>query len=623
MSSTPHAAGRTRLRRRFAAVTATFAAAAIAALGLPAAANADETPSANPSNSKSTFIIGTKQDVDSLNPFLGVTVVAYDIYQLEYDYLTESSEKDMAPVPGLAESWETSADGKTWTFRIRQGVKWSDGQPLTAEDVVYSFTRARDGETESAQYSSYTSILTDIKKTDDYTVVMTTKEPSPSMLRLAVPILPKHIWEKVSAKQVASFTNDAPDTVGSGPFLLAEAKKGQFYRFKANKNYWRGAPKIDELIYKVYNDETTMVEGLRKGDIDFAEDLSPEDYDALNGAPNIQVHRGASPYTYEIGINNGAADTDNEPIGDGNPALKKLDVRLAIDYAIDRQRIVDRVLRGTGSVATGEIPPLYPVYHWAPDPAKYRGYDPEKAKQLLEDAGYKAGADGKRTTPDGRPFELRLFGRENSSESKDSVAYVHDYLEAVGISVKVQNMSEDQLTEVIGQGKYDLFQWDWAIEPDPDFQLSVFTCDQRSYEDGAKIGAGWSDSFNCNPEYEALYAKQKTILDINERAVAVKQAQEWLYNNAVYSVLWYSDTLEAYRSDRFAGFVEQPSSGGSLIMQYGTYSYRNISPPTDAAKAKGSNALLVVGVAGGIVVLAALASVFVIMRRRSAADDRE
>jgi len=610
-------------RRRLAAAVAAFAAASVVALGLPTAAQADDTPSASASASKVTFILGTKQDVDSLNPFVGVTSIAYDMYQIEYDYLTDSSASDMSPVPAIAESWDTSADGKTWTFHIRHGVKWSDGQDLTAEDVVYSFLRSRDGETESAQYGSYTAQLTDIKKVDDYTVQMSTAEPSPSMLHLAVPILPEHVWKNVSADDVATFANDAPDTVASGPFILVQAKKGQFYKFKANKNYWRGAPKIDELIYQVFQDETTMVEALRKGDIDFAEDLTPEDYEALKSDPNITVHAGPSTYTYEIGINTGAATVDNEPIGDGHPALRDLNVRLAIDYAIDKDEIVEKVLRGYGSVATGEIPPLYPVFHWKPTPDKERKYDPAKANALLDQAGYLKGSDGIRAK-DGKKLTLRIFGRENSNESKDSVAFVRDYLKAVGIDVQASNMSEDQLTDVIGKGEYDLFQWDWGIEPDPDFQLSVFTCDQRSYKDGDTISAGWSDSFLCDPAYEQLYQKQKTILDVQARAVVVKQAQEYLYDHAVYSVLWYSDTLEAYRNDRFTGFIEQPSTGGSLVEQFGTYSYRSIHPP-DKSESKGDNSrtIVIVGTVAAVVVVIGGAGLFFGLRRRSTADERE
>lgn len=617
--STPSA-----LRR---AAIAAIAASALVVPALPALA-ADPTPSGGSSagagRSKTSFVIGMKNEPDSLNPYVGVEVVSFDIYQLLYDTLTDSSPDDMSPVPSLAQSWDTSADGKTWTFHLRQGVKWSDGQDLTADDVVYSFQRAKDGETENGQYGSYVDPIEKITKVDPYTVTMTTTEPSPSMLRMAVPIMPAHVWKNVSEAQVKTFANDA-NVVSSGPFRLTEVKKGQYYKFAANKNYWNGAPKIDELVYQLFKDDDTMVQALKKGDIDFAEDLTASQYTALRNEPNIKLHTAPSTYVFELAFNLGAATTDNKAIGDGNPVLKDINVRKAIDHAINKQVLVDKVLQGHGTVATGEIPPLYPTLHWDPSDADARGFDPAQANQILDQAGYAKGADGIRTDKAGKKISLRLFGREDSEESKSSVQYIRDWLKDIGIDTKVQIMSTEQLTDVIGKGEYDMFHWDWGIEPDPDFQLSVFTCDQRSTEEDGAISAGWSDSFNCDPAYEALYKKQKTILDLNERAAAVKEAQKWLYDNVVYSTLWNGETIEAYRTDRFTGFVEQPKSGGSLAFQFGTYSYRNITPyvaPAASEKSSG-NTGLILGVAGGVVVLLILVGVLVMVRRRGTADDRE
>jgi peptide/nickel transport system substrate-binding protein len=622
--STPSALRRTAV--------ATVAAAALLVPALPALADsATPTPASSAasagSRGRTSFVIGMKNEPDSLNPYVGVEAVSYDIYQVLYDYLTDSSADDMSPTPSLAESWETSADGKTWTYHLRHGVKWSDGQDLDADDVVYSFQRAKDGETENGQYGSYVDPIEKITKIDAYTVAMTTAEPSPSMLRLAVPILPEHVWKNVSAKDVGTFANDT-NVVSSGPFQLAEVKKGQYYRFTANKNYWNGAPKIDELVYQLFKDDDTMVQALKKGDIDFAEDLTASQFNALKGDPAITLHTAPSTYVFELAFNLGAATTDNKPIGDGNPVLKDINVRKAIDHAIDKKVLVDKVLQGHGSVATGEIPPLYPTLHWDPPADLARGFDPAKANQILDQAGYAKGADGIRVDQKGKKISLRLFGREDNEESKSSVQYIKDWLKDIGIDTKVQIMSTEQLTDVIGKGEYDMFHWDWGIEPDPDFQLSVFTCDQRSTEDKDAISAGWSDSFNCDPAYEALYKKQKTILNLEERAAAVKEAQKWLYDNVVYSTLWNGQTMEAYRNDRFTGFVEQPKAGGSLALQFGTYSYRAIEPfdpakAAAAAKKKNSKIFIYLAGAGGVVLVLIAIGALVMARRRSTADERE
>jgi peptide/nickel transport system substrate-binding protein len=633
MTGTPPArlTGQSGTRRR-PAVVAAVALAAFGALAFPAGpAGAQDTPSpavsdsaavsgSAPARSRTTFVLGIKQDIDSLNPYMGVVASAFEAYQIMYDYLTGSSAADFSPVPGLAERWETSADGKTWTFHIRQGVRWSDGQPVTARDVAYSFQRAKDGEQENSQYSNYVDQITKIEATSDTTVVMTTDQPSPSMLRLLVPILPEHVWKNVPSATVKEFAN-TDNVVSSGPFRLTEAKPGQYYRFAANKSYWAGAPKIDELILRVFANDEAMANALKNGEIDMLNDVTYGVLESLENQPGITASSSRYSGFSEIAFNLGAETVEGRKIGNGNPALADKQVRLAIDHAIDRRTLVEKVLRGHGTEGSGVIPPIYPSWHWNPGSAG-RAFDLAKANSILDAAGYPKGADGVRAKGATR-LELRLFGRENSEESKGAVEYVRDWLGQIGIKVNVQIMSEDNLTELIGKGEYDLFQWGWVVEPDPDFQLSVFTCDQRSYTDGGEVAAGWSDSFYCNPAYDALYAQQKTLLDPAQRAVVVKQAQQMLYDDVVYSTIWYYDNPEAYRSDRFTGLVRQPTDGGSFAFQYGTYSYRALEPVPDKPKEEGTNLGMVLGVTGGVVGLAALAGLLVVWRRRSTADERE
>jgi peptide/nickel transport system substrate-binding protein len=618
------------VRRRLAAVAA-LAAGTLGTIVFPAGpAGAEEapTPSASagagateaPPRTRTTFVLGIKQDIDSLNPYVGVVASAFEAYQLMYDTLTFDAAADFSPQPGLAERWENSVDGKTWTFHIRQGVKWSDGQDLTAKDVAYSFQRAIDGETENRQYGAYVGLVTKVAATDDYTVVFETSEASPSMLRMRVPILPQHIWKDIDGKTVATFANDkAP--VGSGPFRLTEVRTGQFYRFAANRSYWAGAPKIDELVLRIFADDEALVQALKQGEIDMVQNISSAHFDSLANVPGIT--RSSSKYSgfNELAYNLGAATTDNKAIGDGHPALRDKRVRIALDHAIDRKTLVDKVMGGHATTATGVIPPIYPEAHWNPGSAE-RAFDLAKSNQLLDEAGYPKGSDGVRVGQDGRKLEFRLFGREEEF-SKRSVEYVRDWFKDVGVTAVVSIMSEDQLTSVIGQGEYDMFERGWVVEPDPDFQLSVFTCDQRSYEDGGEIAAGWSDSFYCNPAFDALYTQQKTILDPAARAAVIKQAQQMLYDDAVYSMEYYYNNLEAYRSDRFTNLVRQPADGGSFVFQWGTYTYLSITPVVEQTeKAENSSLGLWLGVAGGAVVLAGAAVGLIALRRRSSADER-
>ena len=165
--------------------------------------------------------------------------------------------------------------------------------------------------------------------------------------------------------------------------------------------------------------------------------------------------------------------------------------------------------------------------------------------------------------PDGgRKLKFRLLGRCNSPTSKQTVQFVTGWLKDIGIDYKTKIVSDDALTEIIGQGKFDMFEWGWVVEPDPNYQLSTFTCASRSYKDGGSIYANLSDSFFCDKEYDALYAKQSEQIDPAERAETVKEMQKILYEQAPYVVTAYYDNLEAYRSDRFTGFKPQPEPTG-------------------------------------------------------------
>ena len=308
----------------------------LAVLTPVAALAASSTPSPAPTSSDATTLtVGITQDVDSLNPFVGILASSYELFQLSYDTLTNYSAKDFSPVPGLATSWKTSPDGLTWTFTIRTGVKWSDGVPLTAHDVAYTFNRVMNGSAEKTNYGNYVANLKSVTAPNNTTVVMTTKHPDPSMLHLSVYILPEHIWKHVSESQVNTFTNSK--MVGSGPFILEQRVTGQFIKLRANPDYWGGAPHIKTLIFRVFDNNDAMVQALRKGEIDFADDLPGSLYKSLAGAANIKQVPAIYSGFDEIGMNTGAATTTGQPIGNGNPVLKDVRVRQAINYAIDRQ----------------------------------------------------------------------------------------------------------------------------------------------------------------------------------------------------------------------------------------------------------------------------------------------
>jgi len=582
---------------------------------------------AEPAPAKSVFTVGVTQDVDSLNPFVGVTAAAYEIFQMVYPTLTEYGAKDFSIQPGLAESWTESPDKTFWTYKIRPGLKWSDGVPLTAKDAAYTFNRIINGTFEKVNYGNYVGNITKAEAPDDTTLILRVDKPSPIMEKLAVYILPEHVYSKIDETAIQSFKDEPTDgkpVVGAGPYLTAERQVGQFTRMVANPNFYRGKPAVDEVVFKFYANPDALGQALRKGEIDYADSLEANVFDSLADVPNIKRLSAVYSGFNELAFNTGAATIDNKPIGDGNPLLKDKRLREAIGWSIDRKALVEKVLGGHGSVGSTLIPPMYADWHLSPP--NEVSYDPDKARSLLDAAGYRVGPDGIRQDATGAPLKFRLFGRSDKATSKKAVEFIKNYLADIGVETTVTLIAEDALTEKIGQGEFDMFEWGWVVEPDPGYQLSTFTCDKRSYEDGGSIVANLSDSFYCNPEYDALFAAQSTETDPAKRIEIVKQMQQILYDDWPYAITYYYDNLVAYRSDRFEGFVPQPAPDGSYLFQYGTWTYENLKPVQATGSVQAGSGLspaVIGGIVAAVAVLGGLALLMLRRNRTAGADDRE
>ena len=576
--------------------------------------------------------IGSTNDIDGFNPFKIVEIPSYEVMGLNYDYLVEFSPKDTSPAPGLAESWETSDDGLTWTFHIREGVDWSDGEPLTADDIAFTLNRILDGGPESASWISYLTSVDTITAPDERTVVLELSEPNAVLPLLPMPILPEHVWSKLSEKDVKSYANEPPNVVGSGPFRMVEgAAGGSTFRFEANPDYWKGAPHVDEVVFRVFQAEDPAIQALKKGEIDFVENISGNQVDALEKEDGITAIMGDSPGFDEIAFNTGSVDLETEqPIGDPNPAVLDPKFRYALGFAIDREAIRDRVYQGAGITGSTIVPPAYPTYHWETPEDVAFSFDPERAGQLLDEAGYEMGPDGTRMMPDGSPIgELRLLARADSETSVDVIQFFSEWLADIGIESKVQAVESSKLTNLILEGEFDAFEWGWYVEPDPDSMLSYMTCGQRG---------NWSDSWYCNEEYDALFEQQRVEQDDAARQEQVKEMQEILYYDAPYLVTAYSTIGEAWRSDRFACLRPQPDPGGVYLIQYGVYNYVHMRPASEAEECSGeasatqlseetgvdegvSTGVLVGGAAVLVVLL--VAGGVVAARRRRTVGDRE
>jgi peptide/nickel transport system substrate-binding protein len=595
---------------------------------------ADASGSSESADGDVTFTVALLNEVDSFNPFLGIEAESYEMWALTYDYMITYSMKDMSPEPGLATKWSTSDEGLTWTFDIRSGVTWSDGQDLTAADIAYTYNRVLSGSTEGASWASYLAGVDSVTAPDATTVVLKLRKPNAVLPLLPIPIVPEHVWKNVSGKAVKSYgaePRDGKPVVGSGPFRLVEGTAGgSTYRFEANPDYWQGAPHIDRVVFRVYKSEDPAVQALIKGEVDFVEGISALQVKALQDEPGVTAHNGDSPGFDEISFNTGSVDLDTgEPIGDPNPAMLDPKFRHALGYALDLDQVISKVYQGAGKPGTTIVPPAYADYHWEPPAEEAFSYDPDRAGELLDEAGYALGPDGLRTRPDGSPLgTIRLAARSDSPTSLDTMNFVKEWLRDIGIDAKVETYESSKLTDVILEGTFDIFQWGWYVEPDPDSMLSYMTCGQRG---------NWSDSWYCNKEYDALYEQQHAELDDAKRQELVKQMQQILFEDSPYLVTAYSSIGEAVRSDRFACFQPQPDPGGIWLVQYGAHNYLTVRPAadagscddvgtaikaSDAAPESGMDTAVMVGVAGVAVALVAVGGV-VMMRRRSTAGDRE
>ena len=580
----------------------------LVALGATAAATAQS------NDEKVVLTVGVTATVfDSMSPLIGQTAVDYDVWNNQYETVTRKAAPDFATTPGLAESWEASNDGKTYTYHLRDGLQWSDGTPLTAKDVAFTINRGR--EESWLNYESWVANLT-AKVIDDQTVEITSSVPDPKLPGLGdIYILPEHIWGRLSADEISKYP--AEDGVGSGPFVLDEFKRGQYVRLKANPTYWEGVRPIDEIIFRIFNNPDAMVAALENGEIDAAHNVPSQAMEKLSTADSIVAVQGNQGGFDEIAINGG--DGLKKP----HPALLDRNVRVAIAHAIDKQTLLDRVYLGQGSVEESVSPSADPA--WVPEiPAEELfEYDPEKANQILDDAGYAdTDGDGVREMPDGGdPLEFTYYVRSESDVAPPVAEFVSGWLEEIGIKLELKPISADELITVIGKGDYDMFHWSWTPYVDPDAQLSYFQCNQVASDPDDPTNY-YNDANYCDPEYDKLYNQQKVELDQEKRMEIVHEMLRRWHESAVYQVFALTPDLQAYRTDRFAGWLNQPAEVGPVIFSNTSPTYRNLTVAASSSSGgDGMSTGAIIGlVAAGI---AGVALIVYFLRRRSTAGERE
>jgi peptide/nickel transport system substrate-binding protein len=563
--------------------------------------------SPSPAAEKVVLRVGNTQDVDSLNPFIGYSVPAYEVYHLNYDMLTGYKPNgDVAPE--IADSWTSTPDFLTWTFKIHPGIKWQDGVALTAKDVAFTYNYII--ENDLSAFSTYTVNMKKAVAVDDTTVKFSLTKPKANILRMWIPIVPEHIWSKVSGKDAANKFQNNPPVIGSGPFQTVEYKKSGFTRMVANKDYWKGAPKIDEVVFENYTNQDTMTMDLKAGNIDVAFGVPVAQFNALKSEPGITARAADQKYLVELAFNAYAS-----PNSQANPVLQDIAFRQAVSWAVDKEKIVATCMGGYADVGQSVLVPSTDDA-WTPTAAETFGYDPEKAKQLLDAAGYKdTNGDGVREDKQGKPIKLRLWTRSESPEQQRAGKLIAGSFESIGIGIDLAVMNDGSISDGIWTYKgstyapdYDMFIWGWSGNIDPDYMLADFITSQIEM---------WNDCCWSNKEYDTLYGQQASEMDAAKRKDQVTRMQQIFYEQAPYAVLYYPKALIAYNTAKWEGWVPYPNQNGLVVLAGDNIdSYRLVHPvaaTTDTTSKSSSTTWIIVGVVIAIIVIL----IVVLVMRRS------
>ena len=570
----------TRFRRTAITVLASGLVATLLLMAGPAAQAQEGTPSgASPADEKIVFVAGTTNDMRTVNPFKAIEAPEYEILSLTYDMLLNFDKASLGPAPGLAETWEQSDDGLTWTFHLREAT-WHDGEPVTARDIAFTYqTIIKYQFGTQLDYLPYSDVDS-FSAPDDRTFVWTTSVPTIApQIPPWIYIVPEHIWGPLSKADMKklNFTEDQP-MVGSGPFQLTEWVKGESWTLEARPDYWGGAPKIDAYVVKKFNNEDAMVTALKNGEVDYVSAIGPDLFDSLKGEEGITTWVGPATGFVQMSMN--ACDpTDTlskfcEKTGStGHPALLDTRVRTAIAWAVDRQTLVDRVIGGYGQPGSTIVPPFASQWHYEPSEDEKIGFDIAHANELLDEAGYlDTDDDGIREMPGGGdPLDFRFILRSEDEQAPDLGRFISGWLSDIGIKTRSEVLTDGKLIDAWYANDYDLYIWGWSPDPDPDFILSTFTTGQCG---------SWSDTCFTNAEYDQLYKDQKTSASTEERQATIARMQQIVYEEVPEVVLYYDQSLEAYRSDRWEGLEDNvsPQPDGFLWGQYTPYSALTLAP---------------------------------------------
>ncbi|MBQ6594090.1 MAG: hypothetical protein IJH78_00315 [Clostridia bacterium] len=497
-------------------------------------------------------IIGQASEVANLNPMLYPRTPDSNVQCLIFDFLVKPDE-ELNFIPDLAESWDISEDGKVYTFYLRQDVKWHDGEAFTADDVVFTLNALANPEYIGGNENRVLGIvgaaevqageaetISGVKKVDDYTVEITLPDANAAfMADMYTAILPEHVLagENPGEWSTDDF-NRAP--VGTGKYKFVEWKSGQYIMLERNEDYFGDKPSIKDVVVQ-FGSETTLVAALLNNEIDVLYNLPTAEVENVEAVDSVYVYTNEQMTVYYIGFN-----LLDETLSD-------LRVRQALAHGLDKQTVLDTVY-GNGLAYVADD--IFPSNHWShSENVTVYEYNPEKAKSLLEEAGYVMNESTGIYEKDGKPLHL-VYDMSASATGEAMATLFQQQWKEIGVELEIvtQDFATLAFTKLLPDSgakettadSYQMYTLGFGVEVDPNEYNEYFS---------TNTGAGsWNFGHYSNPEVDELFKLQLTQTDPEERAATFHKIGE-IESNDLYWIPTYSNYLTTGVSTRVKDFI--------------------------------------------------------------------
>jgi peptide/nickel transport system substrate-binding protein len=595
--------------RRRGGVALLLVVAAAAMLGSTAAAG-DESEIAT------DWRLGYDQQFDAkLNPFKAQLSSSYFVFTEVYDtfpYNWRLSDTGPDLENSITLSHEISPDGLVYTFHLRDGVRWNDGETFDADDVVYTYETYQA--VKQNVLAGYVANMESIEKVDDLTVRYTLRRPDARVLSAYTPVLPEHVWGRVTdLKEIPNFEPCCP-MVGTGPFMITEYDPKGTTILEPNPHFWGPKGNIERILMIKYGDKEAQLRDIKLNTLDAIMAGDAKWVSGIEDDPSLQAWAIPSPGFSSIAFNMcppGGGDPRNTCTGPAEgvrwQVVQDLAIRQALSWGIDRQNLVDTVYAGQATPGNGFISPYYSRYFtsYAEDPDIGYRYDPARARQILAEGGWACPTDGV-CTKDGIPAQFELLVRSEVQEDQNAARRIVAWAKVIGIQVDMSIITSDALiernyeTSPEDKSKYapnfDAFLWGWGGDlPSPDFNFEVTLC-----------GGYWSDTFYCNPdEYDPLPTRALQSLDFEERVDLMHQAERIVLRDSPYLILVHDAVIQVTRTDTWTGYRPSPQDNGYPFST--SWLQLQLIEPGQAASASYAGApAVIIGLAVGVAVVVAM-----------------